>query len=58
MKKIIKADGWRLDRVEGSHYQYEHPSKPGTVTIPRHSGDIPKFVIHSVYQQAQLKVKS
>lgn len=34
MIKIIEADGWKLDRVRGSHHQYKHPTKKGTVTIP------------------------
>ena len=42
LEKIVKADGWRLDRIQGSHFQYEHPVKRGIVTIPRHSGDVPK----------------
>lgn len=31
--KIIEADGWVLDRTRGSHRQYRHPRKSGTVTI-------------------------
>jgi predicted RNA binding protein YcfA (HicA-like mRNA interferase family) len=29
----VEADGWRLERSVGSHMQYRHPTKPGTVTI-------------------------
>ncbi len=29
----IEADGWVLVRQAGSHRQYRHPEKPGTVTI-------------------------
>lgn len=36
MEKIIKADGWILKSIQGSHNQYVHPSKPGKVTIPNH----------------------
>jgi len=31
--KLIEADGWVLDRTRGSHRQYRHQLKPGTVTI-------------------------
>ncbi len=31
--KLIEADGWVLDRTRGSHRQYRHQAKPGTVTI-------------------------
>jgi predicted RNA binding protein YcfA (HicA-like mRNA interferase family) len=34
-----EADGWRQVRQEGSHRQYHHPTKTGTVTIPGHPGD-------------------
>jgi hypothetical protein len=30
-------------------------AKPGKVTIPFHSGDIPKRVIHSILKQASIK---
>ena len=41
LEKIIKADGWKLHNVEGSHYQYTHDEKLGKVTIPNHKGDLP-----------------
>jgi predicted RNA binding protein YcfA (HicA-like mRNA interferase family) len=31
--KVVEADGWRAVRTKGSHRQFRHPSKPGTVTI-------------------------
>jgi len=34
--KRVEQDGWRLVRVKGSHRQYHHPSKPGTVTVAGH----------------------
>jgi predicted RNA binding protein YcfA (HicA-like mRNA interferase family) len=30
----IKADGWYLVHVVGSHHQFKHPNKPGKVTVP------------------------
>jgi predicted RNA binding protein YcfA (HicA-like mRNA interferase family) len=32
--KLIEADGWYLLRMRGSHRQYQHPIKPGKVTVP------------------------
>ena len=29
--QLIESDGWRLVRTKGSHRQFHHPSKPGTV---------------------------
>jgi predicted RNA binding protein YcfA (HicA-like mRNA interferase family) len=31
--QLIEEDGWVLVRQKGSHRQYHHPAKPGTVTI-------------------------
>jgi predicted RNA binding protein YcfA (HicA-like mRNA interferase family) len=32
--KQIKADGWFLVHVVGSHHQFKHPTKLGKVTVP------------------------
>lgn len=55
---IIERDGWRLDRVVGSHMQYRHPAKPGTVTLPaggKMNKDVPPGTLNSVMKQAGLK---
>lgn len=55
IERIILNDGWILVDVQGSHHQYKHPVKSGRVTIPRHGGDIPPRVVHSILKQAGLK---
>lgn len=55
LEKIILADGWKFKSQVGSHRQYNHPVKPGTVTIPFHSKDIPKGTELSILKQAGLK---
>ena len=54
VEKIIKKDGWYLVDVRGSHYYYEHPTKPGKVTVPRHSGDIRIKTLRNIWKQAGL----
>ncbi len=39
MIKLITDDGWELVGIRGSHRQYEHPTKPGRVTVPGKPGD-------------------
>ena len=52
----IQADGWRLVRQNGSHHQYRHMSKPGTVTVAgKESVDVPPGTLNSVLKQAGLK---
>ena len=48
------ADGWRLKKTKGSHYQYTHPTKPGKVTIPNHRGDIAPIIVKQIFKQAGL----
>jgi predicted RNA binding protein YcfA (HicA-like mRNA interferase family) len=50
----IEADGWRLDRVKGSHHQFRHPTKSGTVTVPHPTKDLPIGTVRSIYRQATL----
>jgi predicted RNA binding protein YcfA (HicA-like mRNA interferase family) len=56
--KLIEDDGWYLERVVGSHMQFRHPSKPGTVTVPgggKLAKDVPPGTLRSVLRQAGLK---
>ena len=53
---MIELDGWVQVRVTGSHRQFHHPTKPGTVTIAGNPGtDVPPGTLNSVLKQAGLK---
>ena len=54
--KLIEKDGWVLVRTRGSHRQFHHPTKSGTVTIAgKESIDMPVGTFNSVLKQAGLK---
>jgi len=54
--KRLEQDGWRLVRTKGSHRQFHHHSKPGTVTVAGHSSvDIPPGTLNNILKQARLK---
>ena len=36
IEKKIKADGWKLVRITGSHYQYKKVGIAATAVIPNH----------------------
>ena len=55
MEKLILADGWIFKSQTGSHRHYIHPTKPGKVTIPFHSKELPKGTENSILKQAVLK---
>ncbi len=54
--KLIERDGWFLVRTKGSHRQFHHSTKSGTVTIAgKESIDVPTGTLDSVLKQAGLK---
>ncbi len=55
MEKLIMSDGWFYVRSHGSHRQYKHKTKPGTVTIPFHSRELQKATEQKILKQAGLK---
>ena len=54
--KLLEADGWHLARTRGSHRQYKHPTKAGTVTVSgKPNVDVPPGTLNSILKQAGLK---
>jgi predicted RNA binding protein YcfA (HicA-like mRNA interferase family) len=52
----LRADGWVEIRRRGSHVQFNHPRKPGLVTVPHPKKDLPIGTARSIERQAQLKL--
>jgi predicted RNA binding protein YcfA (HicA-like mRNA interferase family) len=51
--KNLEKDGWEMVRMRGSHRQYRHPEKSGTVTVAgKPSADIPPGTLASILKQA------
>ena len=46
-----------LDRVVGSHHQFVHPTKPGTVTVPQPRKEIPRGTLKSIERQAGMRLR-
>ncbi|MBI1760687.1 MAG: type II toxin-antitoxin system HicA family toxin [Acidobacteria bacterium] len=54
--KWLEDEGWYLARTKGSHRQFKHPTKPGTVTVAGKPGvDVPLGTLNSILKQAGLK---
>lgn len=52
----LEADGWFQVRQKGSHRQFHHPRKPGTVTVAgKPSLEVPPGTLNSILKQAGLK---
>lgn len=54
--RLVERNGWRLARTRGSHRQYRHPDRPGTVTIAGKLGDdLPPGTWASIMKQSGLE---
>ena len=54
--RLLEDDGWYLARTRGSHRQFKHPTKSGTVTVSGNPGvDVPPGTLNSILKQAGLK---
>jgi predicted RNA binding protein YcfA (HicA-like mRNA interferase family) len=54
--RLLERDGWHLERQSGSHRQYRHATKPGTVTVAGNLGnELKPGTLASVLRQAGLK---
>lgn len=52
---LLRKDGWYEINQRGSHLNLRHPYKEGKVTVPIHSGDLPRGTLNSILKQAGLK---
>lgn len=48
----LKADGWTVARVKGSHHQLTHPRKKGIVTVKHPAKDYPIKTLRSIEKQS------
>ena len=48
----IKAAGWFEVRQTGSHKQFRHPTRKGTVTVPHPKADLAKGTLKSISKQS------
>lgn len=55
LMRLLKEDGWYLNRVRGSHHQFKHSNKKGLVTIQHPVKDLSGFIVNSIFKQAGWK---
>lgn len=51
--KELESDGWYLVRTKGSHGQFKHQTKKGTITC-QVTGEIAKGTYHKIKKDAGL----
>jgi predicted RNA binding protein YcfA (HicA-like mRNA interferase family) len=54
--RLLGKHGWRLIRTKGSHRQFRHYTRPGTVTVAGKAGiDVPIGTLKSILKQAGIE---
>lgn len=54
--KLLEEDGWYQVRMRGSHRQFKHAAKKGTVTVAgKPNIDMPPGTLNNILKQAGLK---
>lgn len=53
--KELLANGWRLDRVRGSHHVYKHADNPNIITVPHPKKDLGRGLVNNLRKLAGLK---
>jgi predicted RNA binding protein YcfA (HicA-like mRNA interferase family) len=52
--KELKAAGWLLDRIRGSHHVFKQPARPGIVVVPHPKKDLGTGLVTAIRKQAGL----
>lgn len=55
--QVLKADGWYVVNIVGSHHQFKHPTKPGRVTVKHPDKDIPRKTLDSIERQSGFRFR-
>ena len=53
--KMLLREGWYLDRTNGSHHQFKHPTRKGRVTVIHPTKDFKIKTWNEMLKQAGLK---
>ena len=48
----LTSAGWELNRVRGSHQIFNHPDRPGHVSVPHPKKDLGKGLVAAIRKQA------
>ena len=52
--RLLRSDGWALDRVRGSHHVFKHPDRPGHIVVPHPKKELGKGLVAAIRKQAGL----
>jgi predicted RNA binding protein YcfA (HicA-like mRNA interferase family) len=53
--KLLEHHGWQHARTTGDHYHFQHPTKPGTITVPHPVKTMKRGTQNAILKAAGLK---
>nr|WP_244974687.1 type II toxin-antitoxin system HicA family toxin [Providencia huaxiensis] len=55
MINILQKNGWKLERIKGSHHQFSHPHFSIVITVPHPQKDLKIGTLNHILKVAKLK---
>ena len=55
--RLLEDAGWVQVRQKGSHHQFRHPERPGTVTVPHPNSELGIGTLKSIERQSGVKLR-
>ncbi|MCY7280704.1 MAG: type II toxin-antitoxin system HicA family toxin [Sphingomonas bacterium] len=52
--RLLRDNGWMLDRVRGSHHVFKHPNRPGHIVVPHPKKALGTGLVAAIRKQAGL----
>jgi len=53
IKNRLEREGWRLERVQGSHHVFKHRKSRETIVLPHPRKDLGPGLVRAIYKQAK-----
>jgi len=53
--RLVEDAGYRLDRINGSHHVFKHPTRPAVVVPVHGARDVSAGVLNKIMKDAGLK---
>lgn len=53
----LEADGWKLDRIKGSHHYFKKPGFPRPACVPHPKKDLPAGTIAALQRYTGVRFK-
>jgi len=54
--RLLKRDGWYIERQSGSHAIMKHSQKDGQLSVPLHAAkEVKKGLLSAISKEAQIK---